>query len=281
MEAFEVSALKDKCRAVRRRVMEILFEAGGGHYGGSLSCVEILVALYFHTLRIDPKNPNWAERDRFVLSKGHACASFVSVLGERGFFPTDLLHTFNKLDSPFGMHPDMQKIIGCDMSTGSLGHGLPIAIGMALAGKLDQRDYRVFVLVGDGECQEGSIWEGAAAATHFGLDNLILIVDRNRLSMDGPTEEIMALGDLKGKFEAFGWVADEIDGNDIEKVIGSLDRVPFGKEAPSVIVANTTKGKGVSCMENVCEWHYKQASEEITRDAIRELELAGGLKNLC
>jgi len=272
MDDKQILKLEKKCKGIRRMIVEMLAEAGGGHYGGSLSCVEILTALYFHTLKIDPKNPTWVDRDRFVLSKGHACACLVCVLADRGYFPSSLLKTFNKLDSPFGQHPDMHKIEGCDMSTGSLGHGPPIGIGMALAANLDKRDYRVFVLVGDGECQEGSVWEAAMAAAHYKLEHLTMIVDRNQLSMDGFTEEIMALGDLRKKFEAFGWAVREVDGHNIKALIEALDSVPFEGKRPSVIIANTAKAKGVSCMENRWEWHYNIASEEMTKEALRELE---------
>ena len=263
--------IQKKTKFIRRKIIEILAEAGGGHYGGSLSPVEILTCLYLNILRIDPQRPNWVDRDRFILSKGHACAAFVSILAEIGFFRTELLDTFNKLDGPFGMHPDMHKIPGCDMSTGSLGHGLSVGVGMALAGRLDNRDFRVFVLVGDGECQEGSIWEGAMAAAHYKLDNLIAIVDRNKLSMDGSTEEIMALEDLDKKWEAFGWVVQEIDGHDIEAILGVLESIPFEEKKPSVVIANTVKGKGISFMENRYKWHYREAAEEQTRQALREL----------
>ena len=268
----DVGALEKKNKEIRRRIVEILGEAHGGHYGGSLSCVEVLSALYMNEMRVDPQRPDWPDRDRFVLSKGHACAAFCAVLAERGYFPGDLLQTFNKLDSPFGMHPDMHKIAGCDVSTGSLGHGLPIGVGMALAGKMDRKGYRVFVLLGDGECQEGVIWEGMMAAAHYKLDNLVAIIDRNRVSMDGFTEEIMPLGDLQKKMEAFGWVAREVDGHNIEQIFEAFRAVPFVAGKPSGIIANTTKGKGVSFMENTADWHYREASPEVTERALKDLE---------
>ncbi|MBC7190181.1 transketolase [Candidatus Aerophobetes bacterium] len=268
-----MTELERKAKSIRRRIIEILAKAGGGHYGGSLSCVEILTCLYFDILNINPERPKWEERDRFILSKGHAAAAFVCVLAERGFFPSDLLDTFNKLDSPFGMHPDMNKIPGCDMSTGSLGHGLSVGVGMALAAKVDKKKFRVFVLLGDGECQEGSVWEGAMAAAHYKLDNLIAIVDRNRICMDGCTEEIMALGDLRKKWEAFGWKVREINGHNVEEILRALRSVPFEEGKPSVTIANTVKGKGVSFMENTHKWHYRAASEEETKRALGELEV--------
>ena len=267
----DVKTLEKKNIEIRRRVIEILGEAHGGHYGGSLSCVEILSALYMKEMRIDPRRPEWPERDRFVLSKGHACAAYCAVLAMRGYFSSELLQSFNKLDSPFGMHPDMHKIPGCDVSTGSLGQGLPIAVGMALAGKMDRRNYRVFVLLGDGECHEGTIWEGMMAGAHFELDNLIAIIDHNKVCMDGFTEEIMSLGHLGKKVEAFGWAVREIDGHDIASILKTLASAPFDPRKPSMIIANTIKGKGVSFMENSCEWHYKQISPNVTELALKEL----------
>ncbi len=268
----DIKTWERKNKEIRRRIIETLGEAHGGHYGGSLSSVEILSALYMQEMRIDPKRPDWPDRDRFILSKGHACAAFCAVLAERGYFSGDLLRTFNKLDSPFGMHPDMHKIAGCDISTGSLGHGLPVGVGMALAGKMDRKDYRVFVLLGDGECQEGVVWEGMMSAAHFKLDNLVAIIDRNRVSMDGFTEEIMPLGDLRQKMEAFGWKVKEVDGHRVEEILEALHSVPFSPGKPSAIIANTIKGKGVRFMENSAEWHYRDATPEITERALRELE---------
>ncbi len=268
----DVRTLQKKNKEIRRRIVEILDEAHGGHYGGSLSCVEVLSALYLREMKIDPQKPDWPDRDRFILSKGHACAVYCAVLAERGFFPGHLLQSFNKLDSPFGMHPDMHKIAGCDASTGSLGHGLPIGVGMALAGKMDQKDYRVFVLLGDGECQEGVIWEAMMAAAHYKVDNLVAIIDRNRVSMDGFTEEIMPLGNLRKKMEAFGWAAREVDGHNVKEILAALKAVPFSPGKPSGIIAKTTKGKGVSFMENTADWHYREASPELTARALKELK---------
>ncbi len=272
----DVGALERKSKAIRRRIIETLAVSHGGHYGGCLSCVEILTSLYLDTMRIDPRRPAWPDRDRFVLSKGHACAALCAVLAERGFFPAELLQTFNELDSPFGMHPDMHRIPGCDMSTGSLGHGLPVAVGMALAGKLDRKDYRVFVLVGDGECHEGTNWEAMMAASRFELDNVVVIIDRNRVCMDGFTEQIMPLGELGKKVEAFGWAVREIDGHDVGAVRDALRSVPFESKRPSAVIANTVKGKGVPFMENTAEWHHREMTAEATADvtarALRELE---------
>ena len=266
----KILELKKTAHFTRQQIVKILGEAGGGHYGGSLSVVEILVALYFHILKVDPQNPLWPERDRLVLSKGHACAALCPVLAERGFFPRELLSTFNKLDSPFGMHPDMQKIPGCDMSTGSLGHGLPVGVGMALAGKIDRKSFRVFAVLGDGEVDEGSVWEAAMSAAHYNLDNLIAIVDRNGVSLDGPTKEIMSLEPLDEKWEKFGWHVKNIDGHNIKEIIRSVESVQKGK--PNVILARTVKGKGVSFMEGQYLWHSRVATPEEEAQALKELE---------
>jgi len=266
-----VLCLKKKAKIVRRRIIEMLWEAKGGHFGGSLSCVDILVALYFHILKIDPQNPKWEDRDRFILSKGHASAALCPTLAEKGYFSVQLLNTFNKLDSPFGMHPDMHKIPGCDMSTGSLGHGLPIGVGIALGGKLDAKSYKVFVLLGDGELQEGSIWEAMMAASHYKLDNLVAIVDRNKIELDGATEEIMALEPLSKKWKDFGWSVEEIDGHNMKEILEVLKKIPIKKGKPSLIIAHTIKGKGISFMENTHDWHYGKIGKEEFKNALVEL----------
>lgn len=266
-----LSSLKEKARLARKHIVKMLVEAEGGHFGGSLSSVEILVSLYFYILRIDPKNPKWEDRDRFVLSKGHACAALCPVLAERGFFSSELLMSFNKLDSPFGMHPDMHKIPGCDMSTGSLGHGLSVGLGMALAARMDKKSYRVFVLLGDGEIQEGSVWEAAMAAGHYKLDNLTAIVDRNKIELDGPTEKIIDLEPLSEKWQSFGWKVKEIDGHNVKEIIETLKNLPFEADKPSMVIAHTVKGKGISFVENTHDWHYAKMSEEQARRALVEL----------
>jgi len=266
----KVVELGKRARSIRQQIIKMLGEAGGGHYGGSLSVVEILVALYFHILKVDPENPLWPDRDRLILSKGHACAALCPILAERGFFSRQLLSTFNKLDSPFGMHPDMRKIPGCDMSTGSLGHGLPVGVGMALAGKMDRKSFRVFVILGDGENDEGSVWEAAMSAAHYKLDNLIAIVDRNRLSLDGPTAEIMSLEPLQEKWGKFGWHVQNIDGHSVKDIVRSVESIQKGK--PNVILAQTVKGKGVSFMEGEYGWHARVATPEEEAQALKQLE---------
>lgn len=266
--------LKGQARTIRKGVMKALLAAGSGHVGGSLSCVDILVALYMHVMRVHPKNPHWENRDRFVLSKGHASAALCPTLAERGFFPEELLDTFNQLESPFSMHPDMLKIPGVDMSTGSLGHGLSVGIGMALAAKIQKRSYRTYVLLGDGELAEGSIWEAAMAAAHFKLDNLLAIVDANRFQVDGTIQEIMGLEPLVEKWRSFGWVVREIDGHDMESIVETMSVLPFEPGRPSVIIAHTIKGKGLSFAEDRVDYHYHGVDEDMVKEAIAELEKA-------
>lgn len=267
----KIHDLEGVARKMRRQIVEMFTIAGGGHFGGSLSVVEILVTLYGAAVRFDPTRPAWSERDRVILSKGHACGALCPVLAHHGFFEEELLDTFNKLDSPFGMHPDMNKIPGCDMSTGSLGHGLAVGIGMALAGRADSKDYRVYVVLGDGECQEGSVWEAAMVASHMGLDNLTAVVDRNRISLDGRTEEINALEPFADKWRAFGWQVIEVDGHDIGQLYDGLQRARSFQGRPTVVVANTVKGKGVSFLEDTHLGHYAALSDDQLAQARLEL----------
>ncbi len=266
-----LARLREKAAAVREGVMVALAAVGAGHVGGSLSIADILAALYFHTLRVDPKNPRWPDRDRLVLSKGHANAALVPVLAEAGFYDKELIKTFNLLDSPFGMHPDMRKIPGCDMSTGALGHGLSVGVGMALAGRLQKKDFRVFVIMGDGELNEGSNWEAAMAAAHHGLDHLVGIVDRNRYCLGSATEDTVRLEPLADKWRAFGWEVREIDGHDMGVIVDTLDAVPFVAGKPSLIIAHTIKGKGFSPAEDRVDWHYQPVGKETLEAALAEL----------
>ena len=267
-----LAMLRRQARIIRQGVMTTLMAAGGGHVGGSLSSVDVLTALYFHAMRVDPKNPRWPDRDRFVLSKGHASAALCPVLAELGFFPRELLDTFNQLDSPFSMHPDMHKIPGADMSTGSLGHGLPIALGMALAARVQKKSYRTFALLGDGELAEGSVWEAAMAAAHFKVDSLLAIVDRNRLQVDDFTATVMELEPLADKWSAFGWSVREIDGHDMAAVVDAITASPFEAGKPSVIIANTVKGKGLPFAENRVDFHYHDVDREMVDRAAAILE---------
>jgi transketolase len=260
-------------KAVERRMdlIRMIYEAKTGHTGGALSSLDILVALHYEIMNIDPKNPAWDERDRFILSKGHSVEGYYTILADRGFFPKEELKTFSRYQSRLIGHPTV-KVPGIEMNTGALGHGLSAAVGMALAGKMDEKAYKVYVLMGDGEQAEGSVWEAAMAAAHYGLDNLIGIIDRNRLQISGNTENVMALESLKEKWSAFGWEVLETPGNDIEKLVAVFQKIPVKKAKPHLIIANTVKGKGVSFMENVAKWHHGVPTEEQMAEAMRELE---------
>lgn len=271
-----VRILQEKAKIVRKHIVRMIAGAGSGHIAPALSCADIISALYFSVLRLDPKDPKWEDRDRFILSKGHGCAVQYAALAEKGFFPVEVLDTFCRLDSILGGHPDMLKVPGVEASTGSLGHGLSIGVGMAIAGKVDRKGYRVFVLLGDGENDEGAVWEGAMAASHYRLGNLIAIIDRNRLQVDGWTEEVMNPEPLADKWRSFGWLVQEIDGHDMHEILRALDVAASGKERPAVIIANTVKGKGVSFMENKMDWHYRALSARDTTQALGELELVEG-----
>jgi len=269
----KIEFLKAKAKKIRKDVVEILSQTSGGHFGGALSAADLLSALYFEILRIDPQNPCWPDRDRFILSKGHVSVAKCAALAEAGFFPyEELLTQYNKLGSPYGMHEDMTKIKGCDMTAGSLGHGLSAGVGMALAGKHDRKDYRVFVMIGDADLQEGSTWEAIMAAAHFKLDNLICIVDRNQIGVDGFTEELMPLEPLVPKFRDFRWEVKEIDGHNMEEIVLTLKSLPLAPEKPSAVIAHTIKGKGVSFMENNHHWHFGVATKEQAEAALAELE---------
>lgn len=246
--------------------------AGSGHPGGSLSCCDILVALYFKVLRHNPKNPKWEDRDRFILSKGHSAPALYACLAEAGYFPQDELLTLRKLGSPLQGHPSMNTLLGIEISTGSLGQGLSVGNGIALTGRLDGKDYRTFVLLGDGECDEGQVWEAAMAASHYKLDNLCAIVDRNGLQIDGPTEEVMALEPLAEKWKAFGWKVIEIDGHNFNQILSALNPDKVEKDKPLVIIARTIKGKGVSFMEGVVDFHGKAPTKEQRDLALEELK---------
>lgn len=243
-----------------------------GHIGGSFSSAEILTSLYFYMMRIDPSNPNWPDRDRFILSKGHGATLLYSTLAERGFFPVKELSTFGKLGSILQVHPDRNKVPGVEACTGALGQGLSIGIGMALAAKIDKKDYHTYVVLGDGEIQEGQIWEAAMFASHFKLDNLTAILDYNNVQLMGNVPEIMQINPVKEKWNSFGWNTIEIDGHDFKQIISAANSAKMKKEVPTIIIARTTKGKGVSFMQNKCEWHGKVPSEGEYEKAIRELE---------
>ena len=264
--------LEQFARTVRNDVVDMLYAAQSGHPGGSLSCVEILTALYNGVMRIDPKNPKWAERDRFVLSKGHACPTLYAVLAEKGYFPKEELKNLRQLHSMLQGHPDMNKCPGVDASTGSLGQGMSMGLGFALAGKRPGNDFRVFVVTGDGESQEGIIWEAAMAAAHYHLDNLTVLLDHNGLQIDGTNDQVMGLGDIVAKYQAFGWETVVVDGHDIAAITAAAS-APNTSGKPRFICCNTVKGKGVSFMENQVGWHGKPINQEQYEAAKRELEV--------
>lgn len=264
--------LKKVAQQARINIVDMLAAAGSGHPGGSLSMTDILTVLYFEKMNIRPEEPKWADRDRFVLSKGHAAPGLYAVLAERGFFAREELTSLRKLHSNLQGHPDMKSTPGVDMSTGSLGQGLSAANGMAIAGKLDNKDYHVYTIIGDGEIQEGQIWEAAMSAAHYKLDNLTAVVDFNGLQIDGPNTEVMNVNPIGDKFAAFGWEVIAVDGHDIEAISAAFDQAKTVKGKPTVIVAKTVKGKGVSFMENQVGWHGTAPNKEQRDQAIAELE---------
>ncbi|HHW57116.1 MAG TPA: transketolase [Clostridia bacterium] len=267
--------LKQKAKEIRIDIINMLAEAGSGHPGGSLSCTDILTVLYFEKMNVKPDNPKWEDRDRLVLSKGHAAPALYAVLAEKGFFPKEELKTLRKLGSILQGHPDMKSTPGLDMTTGSLGQGFSAANGMALAGKLDKKDYRVYVILGDGELQEGQIWEAAMTAAHYKLDNLTAILDFNGLQIDGPNREVKNVEPVADKFKAFGWHVIEINGHDFDQIDKAIEEAKVTKGKPTLIIAHTIKGKGVSFMENQVGWHGSAPNEEQRQKAIQELEGSG------
>lgn len=270
-----IKKLETVAAGIRRHVIEMTHAAGSGHPGGSLSATDIITALYFQIMRHDPKNPRWSDRDRFVLSKGHAAPALYSALAEAGYFPVDTLTSLRRLGSPLQGHPDMKKVPGIDMSTGSLGQGLSVGIGMALGGKLDNKEYRTFVLLGDGENDEGQVWEAAMSAVHYKLDNLTAIIDRNGLQIDGATEQILSLEPLADKWHAFGWNVIKINGHSMREILDALDEKSSVRGKPTMIIAKTIKGKGVSFMEGSLDFHGKAPNKEQTAKALSELSGGG------
>lgn len=266
-----VEELEKMANTVRKGIIEEVYNGQSGHPGGSLSVADILTVLYFHELNIDEKNPKWEDRDRVVLSKGHCSPALYSCLANRGFFPVEDLKTFRKIDSYLQGHPDMNKIPGVDMTTGSLGQGLSAAVGMAIAGKMDKKDYRVYCILGDGEIEEGQIWEAAMSAKKYALDNLCVIVDNNNLQIDGTIEEVMSPYPIDEKFRSFGFEMIKIDGHNMQEILDAFDVAKHVKGKPVCIIAKTIKGKGVSYMENQVGWHGKAPNEEQYKMAMEEL----------
>lgn len=269
--------LADRARFVRLETLRLTRIAGAGHYSSTFSCAELFAALYYSHLRLDPQNPSWPDRDRFILSKGHAAIGLYPILADLGFYPPSKLDDFTRLGSAFGDHPDMKKIPGIDFSSGSLGHGLSVALGMALAGRVTGRDYRTYCMLGDGELNEGQIWEAAMAAGHYKLQGLVAIVDRNQLSIDGPTEKVMSVEPIDERFRAFGWDVHRIDGHDLPTIMETLSALkPAGEGKPQMIVADTIKGRGVKYMELSLDWHVGNLVGQDYDDAWAEIE--AGLK---
>ncbi|HEX4923961.1 MAG TPA: transketolase [Bdellovibrionales bacterium] len=264
------SELEAKAREARRLIIRMLTEAGNGHPGGSLSAIDIITALFFSEMKVNPKDPMWADRDRFVLSKGHAVPALYAALGLRGYFNPEDTMTLRKLGSPFQGHPDRMRLPAVEACTGSLGQGLSIAQGMALALKLDKKSARVYCLVGDGEIQEGQIWEAAMSIPMHKLTNMCVFLDYNKLQIDGDVREIMYMEPVK-KFQSFGWNVLEIDGHKMDQILKALDQARAETTKPTIVVAHTIKGKGVSYMENVNKWHGSSPNREEAEKALKEL----------
>lgn len=270
-EEKEVKLLEERARQIRRLIIKMLVKAGSGHPGGSLSAADIITCLYFKVMRHDPKNPNCPDRDRFHLSKGHCCPALYAALTEAGYFPLEHLWTLRRLGTILQGHPD-RRTPGVEVASGSLGQGLSVALGMSLAGRMDKKNYRVYCLMGDGETQEGNIWEAAMAGSHYACDNLCAIMDYNGFQIDGSTKEIMNLEPVVSKWQAFGWNTIEINGHSINELLAAFERARSFKGKPSIIIAHTIKGKGVSFMENVLDFHGRAPTKEEAEKALKELE---------
>ncbi len=270
----ELAALEVRAARCRRHIVRMVRAGGAGHLGGAMSCLDILVALYFRAMRHDPANPGLVDRDRLILSAGHKCMALYAVLSESGYFPVSVLDTYGKLGTRIPGHPDMHKLPGVEANTGALGHGLSLAVGMALGVRLKGYPSRVFTVMGDGELPEGSNWEAAAAAAHHRLDNLVAFVDVNGLQISGPTADVMDMAPVGEHFAGFGWAVREIDGNNLSEIVACLDSLPFAIGKPNLVVARTVKGKGLSFAENTVACHYWKPSEEELALAERELDLA-------
>jgi len=266
-----IKELETKACDIRRQIIEMLSKAGSGHPGGSLSAVELIIALYYEKLRHNPKEPKWPNRDRVVFSKGHGCPLWYAILADFGYFPKEKLMTLRQLGSILQGHPDCRRTPGVDISSGSLGQGFSTACGMAAAGKLDKKDYRVYALLGDGESQEGQIWEAAMCASHYKLDNLCAILDYNKYQIDGSIKEVMNIEPIKDKWSSFGWHTIEIDGHNFSEILDAYDKATTIVGKPTIIIANTIKGKGVSFMEDTAAWHGKTPNKEQEEQALKEI----------
>ena len=271
MKITDVKELEKMAKQIRRGIIEEVYSAQSGHPGGSLSIADVFTVLYFNEMNINPENPKWEDRDRLVLSKGHCSPVLYSCLANKGYFPLEDLKTFRKIDSYLQGHPDINKVPGVDMTSGSLGQGLSCANGMAIAGKMDKKNYRVYCVLGDGELEAGQIWEAAMAANKYKLDNLCVIVDNNNLQIDGTIEEVMSSYPIDEKFKSFGFEVINIDGHDIDEILKAFEVAKNIKDKPTCIIAKTKKGKGVSFMEEQVIWHGKAPNEEQYRIAMKEL----------
>ena len=272
MEQARIAELQKMATQIRLDILEEVFSASSGHPGGSMSIADVLTYLYFQEMKIDPKNPKWEDRDRFVLSKGHCAPGLYAALAERGFFPREDLKTFRRVDSYLQGHPDMKGVLGVDMSSGSLGLGISTACGMALSGKVYNKDYRVYTALGDGEIAEGQVWEAAMFASHYKLDNLCAFVDFNGLQIDGAITDVMNSTPIDEKFKAFGWNVVVIDGHDFNQIEKAVEEAKATKGRPTMILCKTVKGKGVSFMENNAGWHGKAPNAEEYEKAVAELK---------
>ncbi len=268
----DIAMLENMAYQIRKDIIDVTFWAGGAHIGGSLSLVEILVTLYFKYCNIDPNNPEKKDRDRVVVSKGHAGVGIAPVLARKDYFPFEDLKTFNQFNSPFGMHLDSLKVKGVDLSTGSLGHGLSMAIGLALGARLQKQSWTTYCILGDGECNEGTVWEAAMSASHFKVTNMITIIDRNMLMLDGRTENVMSIEPFADKWRAFGFITQEVDGHDFHALSGAIEFAQNETSAPVVIIANTIKGKGVDYMENDVKWHYGSMDSTLVEKAKQSVD---------
>lgn len=269
--AEKLTRYTELAKAVRRHIVQMTHHAGSGHPGGSLSATELLTVLYFEHMNVNPKNPDWVERDYFFLSKGHCTPVYYSVLAEKGFFPVEELMTFRDVDGRLHGHPCSEHCPGVDISSGSLGQGLSVANGVALSAKMDGISRRAYVMIGDGEAQEGQVWEAAMTTPHFGLDNVCAILDWNKIQLDDYVEDVMGLGDLAGKWKSFGWHVVEIDGHDLNEVDDAFREAKETKGKPTAILAHTVKGKGISYMENTHKWHGLAPSDDELETALKEL----------
>lgn len=267
-----MNQLKVMSFELRKNVIDIIMAGKGGHIGGDMSVMDILVSLYFDQMHVSPELQDDPNRDRFVLSKGHSVEAYYAVLAKKGFFSLEeVISKFSKFGSPYIGHPN-NKLPGIEMNSGSLGHGLPVCVGMAMAGKMDQASYRVYVVMGDGELAEGSVWEGAMAASHYKLDNLCAVIDRNRLQISGNTEKVMSQDDVRKRFEAFGWYVSEINGHDYAALKKAFEKVKKVKGKPALVIANTIKGYGSDIMANKADWHHKVPSAEQYAQIMKDLE---------